>query len=189
MLSWFYPIILEKRKSEFNGEIDVVKSFGKISVRVGGFEQSGPMVEKIWGKALKNILAKRVLILGYGAGIIARFFPNSEIVGIEIDPEMISIGKKYFPSRANIILSDAKNIPAGKFDLIVVDIYTGKEFPQFFETIPFLETLKKKGSKVVFNRLKFNRKVDLNTFEKNIRSVFKNVKITTVDFNTFFTVK
>lgn len=122
-------------KSKVNGEIKIKFFFGRPAVWVGGYEQSGPMVHNLWKKSLKSIdEPHNVLILGLGCGeaakIISEKFPQAKITGIEIDPVIIDIGKKYFGldriPNLKIVLGDAnKSLPNGKFDLVLVDIYKG----------------------------------------------------------------
>lgn len=129
-------------------EIKVKKFLWQTSVWVSGFQQSGPLVENLWKKALDVIArnppagevtkqsSKNVLILGLGCGSsikpLRKKFPDCQITGVEINPEMIEIGKKYFNlnkiSNLKIKICDAKKFvfqTKQKFDLILVDLYKG----------------------------------------------------------------
>ncbi|MBI3559052.1 methyltransferase domain-containing protein [Candidatus Gottesmanbacteria bacterium] len=124
-------------------EIKIKKFLWQTSVWVGGFQQSGLLVEKLWQKALKGLTPPRrgetlinALILGLGCGSaiksLRQKFPDCQITGVEINPEMIAIGKKYFNldkiSNLKIIRADAKKFVSKtkqKFDLILVDLYKG----------------------------------------------------------------
>ena len=117
--------------------------FGQKSVWVGGFQQSGPLVEKFWSKTLQGLpLPKQgkplrnVLILGLGCGSVIKpllkKFPNCKITGIEIDPEMIEFGRQYFNlgqyTNLEIICDDAVRFcktTKRKYDLVLVDMYKG----------------------------------------------------------------
>lgn len=134
--------------SKFNGQIKIKKYLWETSVWVGGFEQSGPLVKAVWKNALKNvtIAPKNVLILGLGCGIAAKLiskkFPNALIIGVEIDPVMIEVGKKYFDlekiPKLKIVCKDAKTFLGKnkkKFDLILVDVYLGNK-PTIFKFLP-----------------------------------------------------
>lgn len=112
-------------------EIKVRKFLWQTSVWVGGFQQSGPLVEKLWSDALKNVL---ILGLGCGSAIkpLRKKFPNCQITGVEINSEMIEIGKKYFNldkiPNLKIIYAPAQKFISQtkqKFDLILVDLYKG----------------------------------------------------------------
>lgn len=135
-----------------------VKSFfGQKSVWIGGFQQSGPLVEKLWSEALASFWPEsrisKILILGLGCGSVLKpllkKFPNCQITGVEIDKEMIDIGKKYFNlekyTNLKIVCDDAKNFcekTKEKYDLILVDMYKGN-VPE--KSKVYLKNLNKNG--------------------------------------------
>jgi len=201
--------IIEKFDSAVNGEILVVKELsGKTVMRVGKIAQSGGMVEEIWTVVFNKLKAenrqpKTVLVLGLGAGtaakILAEKWPGIKIVGVEIDPEVIKMGKKYFGlgeiSNLKIVIEDGikairrqlSTISQKKFDLILVDMYCGQEFPQKAESQEFLNDLKKllrKKGLIVFNRLYFGKhKNKSEKFAQSLKSSFFQTKIARTDFN------
>lgn len=161
--------ILEERKSEFNKNVKVVRSLGYGTyIQVSGLTQSGGIVESIWKETLRKIKKekiKSVLILGLGGGTVAKlvkkYWPESKIVGVEIDTAMIELGKKYLGLKdIEIIIQDAygyiKNNKE-KYDLVIVDLYIGDEFPKKFEEEGFLKLLTK-NKLVIFNRLYYGDK-------------------------------
>lgn len=161
--------ILEERKSEFNGDIKVIRSLGfGTYIQVNGLTQSGGVVESIWKETLKKIKKEKinkVLILGLGGGTVAKlakkYWPKSEITGVEIDPVMVELGGKYLGlTDTKVIIQDAygfikKN--AEIYDLVIVDLYVGDKFPEKFEKEEFLKKLTK-NKLIVFNRLYFGEK-------------------------------
>ncbi|MCL4390490.1 MAG: methyltransferase domain-containing protein [Patescibacteria group bacterium] len=150
-------------KSKFNGEIKLRQFFGRPSVWAGGFEQSGNAhVGPLWKKALAKVsfVPKNVLILGLGGGtaakIISQKWPAAKITGVEIDPVMIFLGKKYFNlakiPNLEIIQSDATNFLRStkqKFDLILTDAYIGNRR----ETIKIPKKLLTKNGLIITNHL------------------------------------
>lgn len=95
------------------------------------------------------------LILGFGAGAIARlhqlFNPELRVTGVEIDPEVVRLGKEYFG------MNDLKNIErlavadvrpylradTGKYDLIEMDIFKGGvEVPFYLATREFFQAVR-----------------------------------------------
>lgn len=213
--------IIEKTQSVSNGEIVVIEELsGKKVMRVGGIVQSGGVVEKIWRKALSNIQypvsrfdrearrvnIKSVLILGLGCGTVAeiinRKWPEAQITGIEIDKEVLEIGKKYFAlekiKNLSILNEDAlwwitskfALMDKQKYNLILVDLYKGKEFPEEATGEIFLKglgDLAQKNGLIVINRLYFDgyKKITINFFEK-LKNCFLKVKVIRVGFNWFF---
>ena len=96
---------LEIVKSSINGEITIYNFFGSPKMYIGGLLQSGGVVADIWKKGIKaasncQLPTASILILGLGCGTAAKIFsqkwPKAKIVGVEIDPEVIRVGKKYF---------------------------------------------------------------------------------------------
>ncbi|OQA93103.1 MAG: spermidine synthase [Microgenomates group bacterium ADurb.Bin219] len=207
----FNKDILEKFNSPFNGEILVVKELsGKTVMRVGGISQSGGLVEKIWKSVLFQVhTSKRkvqnCLILGFGAGTVAKIleekWPGIKITGIEIDQVVIKIGKKYFGldkiGKLKIIVGDAIQkitncqLPVANhfFDLILIDLYRGQEFPKEAESKKFLNGLKKILSKdglIIFNRLNFgNHKTRTAGFIQKLKKTFPKVAAKNTEFNLF----
>lgn len=199
--------ILETFNSPINGKIDVFRSpSGRISLKCGGVVQSGGLAEELWQKGVKEIskftLKKEIkscLILGLGAGtlvkLLSKEFKQCKVIGIEIDPLVIKAGEKYFELKKSrdlkIINSDAfealKEMKE-KFDLIVVDLYKGQEFPYKAENVTFFRILSNllcDQGVVAFNRLNYNprHKVKTQAFKKKVERSFKRSKTASVVTN------
>ncbi|HKC05029.1 MAG TPA: methyltransferase domain-containing protein [Patescibacteria group bacterium] len=180
--------ILEERESKFNGNLRVVKSWGMGTyIQANGLTQSGGIVTAIWKKTLSKIRntkheIRNVLILGLGGGTVAKLirknWPQAKITGVDIDPLMIELGKKYLgldEHDIEIKIQDAEKVIPGKFDLVIVDLYNGDKFPEKFEKEKFIKMLSK-YSLVVFNRLYFkNKKIETDVFGQKLEKIFKNV--------------
>jgi len=192
--------LLEKTNSPINGEITIYSLFGSPKMYIGGLLQSGGIVSDIWKKSLKTInnqqlTINNVLILGLGCGTAAKIFsqkwPKAKIVGVEIDPEVIRLGKKYFgltqTPNLKIICSDAikainnQQLAISNFDLVIVDLYLGEKIPPKSESLNFLKNLRNLLSKngiVVFNRIFWNgHKKEAKLFVQKTEKVFKEVKL------------
>jgi len=166
MFDFLRPKILEQVNSSFSGEIKVVKSSGDVYIATGPLTQSGGLVKVVWQDVLKKFGKKdrSWLVLGLAGGTIARFISEkmhpSAMVGVEIDPVMINLGKKYLGldriPELEIVNADAKAYVAGtdrKFDYILVDMYLGDKLPQFVYSKSFLSRLGKLGNTIIFNHL------------------------------------
>lgn len=179
--------ILEERKSKFNRSIKVVRSLGfGTYIQVNNLTQSGGIVEEFWNETLRKIKKEKinsVLILGLGGGTVAKlikkYWPESEITGVEIDPVMIELGNRYLrlgDSKTKIVIQDAYNFNSGGFDLVVVDIYCGSEFPKKFEEEEFLKKLTK-NKLVIFNRVYFGgKRKEAVKFGNKLEKIFKKVE-------------
>src|SRR3989304_6497883 len=97
--------ILEEVESPINGKISVIRSlaFGTY-ISVGGLTQSGGVLKDIWRKSLRQVQrtkrkVHRCLILGLGGGTAAKlvkeFWPDAKVTGVDIDPLMVEMGRKY----------------------------------------------------------------------------------------------
>lgn len=156
--------IIERVFSPVNGKIVVQEDlFGHREVIAGKVAQSGGLAEILW-KTVKINPAEKVLILGLGCGTLAKIlsekYPKAKITGIEIDPVIVNLGKKYFDldkiPNLEIITGDAFEFvkkEKSQFDLVIVDLYLGQEFPKEAESDEFLNKL---NGLIVFNRLYYN---------------------------------
>ena len=206
ILPFFWPRVLERVESPISGEIKIVEEFGKRRMEIGGITQSGGMVEKIWEKTAREIIKlsnyqiANCLILGLGAGTAAKIISNIQypisnikIAGVEIDPQIVNLGKKYFGlgeiPRLEIVIADTVRFinqlpikqPAIKgFNLILVDIYQGRKIPPACETPAFLENLKKLKKTlglIIFNRLYGkNEREETEKFLQKCRKIFTEVE-------------
>ena len=178
--------VLEERESKNNGHLKVVKTFGMGTyIQAGGLTQSGGIVESIWKSTLKQIRNKNeeirdILILGLGGGTLAKLlrkkYPNAKITGIEIDPIMIELGKKYLDlDKYNIdikIQDDFKFLEKNtkKYDLIIVDTYLGDKVVEIAGFNPVV------ARTIIFNRLYYgDKRPDTVRFGNNLEKIFKKV--------------
>lgn len=197
LLSFIFPQTIYTISSPINGEIKVITFWGQNKLVVNNHTQSGEYVEDLLGKGLTIITNKmnnqaNILILGLGGGSVMkkinRYFQSASTVGVEIDPIMIELGKKYLhlnsAKNLDIINEDAfqfvKNSQAVKFDLIIVNLYIGNRFSPNAEHENFLRQLKnlrKSDGVLFFNRLYFDDfKSKTDDFIKTLRSVFPNIQ-------------
>jgi len=207
--------VLEEVESPINQKIVVLKSFiFGTHIQVGGLTQSGGIVVDIWERTFKKIVKlkaeiKKCLILGLGGGslvkVIRKFYPKAKITGVDIDYLMVDLGKKYLglsEKDVEIFIEDAqvylrKNLKSRKarpkFDLIIVDLYIGDQFPEKFENPQFLVSVKdnlEKGGLAVFNRLYFEEKRSkADKFLSDLQKNFSQVSVFYPQANVMFLCK
>jgi spermidine synthase len=98
----------------------------------------------------------RVAILGNAAGTTARaygeFFPRTRVDGVEIDPELSEIGRRYFDMRnprLHLYHEDARpfirRIDA-TYDVVTVDAYRQPYIPFYLTTKEFFEEVRERLS-------------------------------------------
>jgi spermidine synthase len=177
------PKTLYKTHSDISGDIEVVEIGNTRSLKVSGITQSinpdSPYVPRmVWGRAVKLLLQeepemRNILMLGLGGGtmqhLIAHNFPGVQIVSVEFDSEIVETAQHYFgidqiPNH-KIITADACRIIVephyydldfGSFDVVLVDIYVGSEYPELGRSGNFLAHICKMAGPaglVVINRI------------------------------------
>ena len=190
--------LLEERDSPHNGKLSVVRNVAwGTYIQAGGLTQSGGIVESIWKDVFKSLPKdniSKVLILGLGGGTIAKLghkkWSEAKITGVDIDPIMVDLGKKYLglkEGKTEIIISDAfeycqkQDSKKKKFDLIFVDLYQGDKFPEKFETDNFIHLVRRllaREGLVMFNRLYGgSRRGDAVRFREKLERIFKEVDL------------
>lgn len=153
-------------------------------------------LHRIFQESLKVLLPDlsdihQVLILGFGAGSVAHILQKErsfrgEITGVEIDKQVITLAKKYFHldelknltlhiSDAAVFVKEAHH----PFDLIIIDLFIDHLIPEKFETIHFLNAVKKlltPGGKVLYNRMNHTEsdRIKNETFSKTFHQVFSD---------------
>jgi len=171
--------ILYKGFSTYNGEIKVVEYHDQRRLVASGFAQSRTLgkngkTEFYWDTFVEELppLKKdsKVLILGLATGTSAqqlrRLYPKIEIDGVEVDPMIIELGKKYFgldEAKVNIILQNASSFidqAKGSYEVIFVDLFKGGEVPDFVLKDDFFQKLKSLlagGGSIVVNKIYADR--------------------------------
>jgi spermidine synthase len=185
--------VLKEVNSPVNGKIRVIRSLGfGTYIQVDNLTQSGGVVYVIWKETLKKIANSNFkindcLILGLGGGSVAKlvrkYWPKAKVIGVDIDPVIVELGKKYLDLKGiDIVIADAKDFvkkSKNKYDLIVVDTYLGDNYPSEFESSTFLNSvtkLLKVNGLIVFNRLYFdNKRSAAVKFGKKLEGIFSKV--------------
>ena len=168
LLSFFYPIT-RKVKSDYNGTIEITWYRGKKQLNSKNANYSYGSLQKILKIGLQKIdlsQCKNILLLGLGGGSVIKtlrdnFDYDNNIIGIDIDPVIISIAQDEFnitnDEKLTVLCADAFEFMKNnslKFDLIIVDLFVDTEIPESFYTQTFWQHIIKattnKGS-ILFN--------------------------------------
>lgn len=180
--------VFEERESKYNGHLRVLRTWGMGNyIQAEGLTQSGGIVESIWRSTLRQVPSTKypvqnILILGLGGGTLAKLlrkkYPNAKITGIEIDPIMVELGRKYLDLdkyNIDIKIGDTNKFKFGEYDLVIVDMYSGDNFPKEFESEEFLKKLTKYKT-VIINRLYYgDKRPDTVRFGNKLEKIFKKV--------------
>lgn len=190
--NYFFPELIKVFYSRHNGEIQLIKFIDKYQIMVGGLMESGTVMERVWRDAIKHLLPKNyipesVLILGFAGGSAAhmlhKHYSKAKITGVEIDPVMIDIAKKYFKVNEipNLIIINENAITfienhqpsAIRYSLILADCYKGHEIPQAFSDIKFLKKCVSSTDNFLINRLYWDKHIPpTDEFEEKISKHF-----------------
>lgn len=150
LLSYILPINIFQIESEINQNLEVTWNNGKLVLDSKNTNFSFGSLERVMQIGL-NLIGKEpitnyksALVLGVGGGSIIKllqdkFLFNGTIIGVELDPKIITIANQYFNlhkrKNVEIMIADTfeflKNSEK-KYDLIVVDIFQDKIMPDFF---------------------------------------------------------
>lgn len=184
--------VVEKVESPHNGTIEIVRDLSGTRILVGGISQSGWLLKRVWKTALRKLkkdgfVPQKVLLLGVGGGsvveLIEGFWADAKTTGVEIDPLMIELGKKYLKlgkaPNLEIEIGDAiewLTHNKAKFDLVLIDLYVGSKIPEKFKSEKFIKLVEHSlsGSGVAaFNHLYSSlEKEDAHKLEGKLRKVF-----------------
>jgi len=99
--------------------------------------------------------AKRVLVLGLGAGAVPkrwwRDYPDMTIDAVEIDPAVVDVSRRYFDlpqdSRIRVITQDARRFVQTTdrtYDVVFIDAYYADSLPFHLTTTEFFAEVKKR---------------------------------------------
>lgn len=198
-VSYFIPQEVARFRTKYNPDIRIVEESGKLKLLVNGSRQSGKYVEWLWKKAFSAFNlgpCRSILVLGVGGGtvihLLRRRYPDAHITAVDIDPQMIEIGKKYFGlSRVpnlELIIADAKDYKnTRRYDLVVIDLFIGRHIPDFVSSVAFLKRLE--GSVVIINYLReLEYKEKSQQLQGMLERMFSIVKNYQIAHNSFYFV-
>lgn len=207
--SYFVPLTLVGDTSVYNKRIEVVESFGTLRLLVNGIEQTGRYTESLFQQGLHALRRwhagpmKRIAVVGVGGGGVFKrlrsMYPDSHLVGVDIDEKIIHIAKEYFHVKiipgVTFLVSDAQKFTEKKeyrdtFDCVVIDIYCGNDVPEFVTQARFVRSIRSivrdRGS-VMINYFRFkNQREKSGEFLKLLTSVFSEVQSEVNHKNIFF---
>lgn len=176
--SYVVPINIYKKKSTVSNSLEITWANGQLVLDSKNTNYSYGSLQRILRKGLKNIgfdqikKMKSILILGVAGGSVIKTIVDEikykgEIVGVEIDVEVIKIANDYFDldktPNLKIIIEDAfefvlKNNTT--YDMIIIDIFQDTLMPNFLFEKVFMNKigilLNKKGT-LLFNTMLLNK--------------------------------
>jgi len=148
------------RRLYLNEGLAVHSIWRRDSVLTGGEWDTYLAVPPLLGRPLR-----RVAILGNAGGTTARalgvFYPQARVDGVELDPAVTAVGRRYFGlednPRLRVITADARPFlrrTRSRYDLIVVDAYRPPYVPFYLATREFFRLARSRlapGGAIVLN--------------------------------------
>ena len=115
-----------------------------------------PYVRMTLSGLLVNPKPESVLVVGLGGGtipvLLAELYPAADIKVVEIDPAVITVAKTYFDffetDKLTVDAVDARvyikraKLRKQKYDLVILDAFTGEYIPEHLMTAEFLQETK-----------------------------------------------
>lgn len=209
ILSYLFDISIEKKQSDFSGEVEVALSKGqyKLSTRnaIYSFGTNYTSFATAFEKTdVYNKKINTVLVLGFGLGSVVELLQKNSginsIDAIDADQVIIDLAKKYLQSnlknKVNYVCSDAEefiqNNLQKKYELVLFDVFIEDETPVPFMQQDFLTILKNLVSKdgmLLFSKIDDSNKskIENTQFEKNFSAVFPNSFSIDTNGNKVFT--
>ena len=173
IISWIWPQKVQIRTGEISPVLEIAFENGKKVLNASQVNYSFGALHEVFQIAFQKMKItelnpESVLILGFGAGSIARIITEElklapEITAVEADAEVIRIARREFDAdlipNLQIIHSKAEDfLPKceQKFNLIAVDVFVEQHVPASCMTSDFLNQLNElllPGGVLVFNRM------------------------------------
>jgi spermidine synthase len=194
ILSYFFDIQLEKKKSSFSGDLQILLSRGRIALctknAMYSFDDLYLNFKTAFSKLnISKINTDKVLLLGTGLLSVPYLLEKNHqkkinCKAVDIDPMVLEAAVQYslpkLVSKIELICADAAAFVLSdneKYNLIVVDIFIDDTVPSTFEQEDFLKRLKNLLSEnglLMYNRM-FNNKVSSERTESFYNQTFKQI--------------
>lgn len=208
MLSFIAPIVLYRNITKHNSVIEVREVSGRRRLYIGGYPQSQSSYRRDWRTILRKAGVDRlgqpdILVLGLGGGdvikLLQKMIGGASITAVELEGAVIEVAKKYFgvlkSPKLKIVLADANKYLENngvKYDLVVVDLYSGDDVSAFVTTTEFLKHVAKSlnsSGKVIINYAShgFTQK-DFAEFESKLRDNYVSVTQLKTWGHTYYSV-
>jgi spermidine synthase len=198
-LSFVFDKLIENSSSEINPVLEVVYREGKYLLNSRRANYSYGTLHKVFqvifsSGILKGKETRSVLILGFGAGSVAKILQQEKkiscaLVGVEPDKKVLELATKYFDLEAlkglELHVTTAEKFVEGcteVFDLVVVDVFVDLIVPDAVQQRKFIEGLFKvtRNNGIVLYNFVVNSKSTALQFKlllEQFSSVFAKVEV------------
>jgi spermidine synthase len=212
-MSWttyLVPRVVGNFSSPYNRDIRILEEKGKNKLLVNGSRQSGDYIRMLWQHAfckfgiIPSPDVRSILVLGIAGGTVIELthaiYPDAIITGVDIDAQMVDIGKKYFGlgrvHGLTCIIADAQEYvrtavaEKKQWDMVIVDLFIGATIPEFVYQNEFIRRLKRivtPRGELVINYLRELQYLTLSArYRATLKKYFPRVEETDIYYNRFF---
>jgi spermidine synthase len=207
-MSYIFDISIEKRQSEYSGEVQVSLSQGQYKLSTQNAIYSFGKNYTSFDVAFKSLdiqhqPIENVLVLGFGLGSVVDLLEShpviKEVTAVDADAVIMDLAKKYLQSslksKTIFIGEDAVkfvNNTHQVFDLVLFDVFIQDETPMPFMQKDFLLALKKlvhKNGILLYSKIDDSNKSKIENmqFESIFTSVFNESFSIDTNGNKVFT--
>jgi len=172
--SYFEKQVVDRRSSAVNPLLEVVLVDGRMVLNAANVNYSYGSLERVFADAFEELALRsrgieRALLLGCGGGSVVRlladdFARGAASTAVDLDPVVLALAREHFgldrvPGTTLVEADAAEYVvraDAGRFDLVVVDVFVDDEIPPGCQTPVFLRRaarLLAPGGMLVYNRL------------------------------------
>jgi len=198
LLSYIYPVIVEKTSSPVNHYLEVTLVNGRLYLNTRNANYAFGDAQRKFLRTFRQIelikmKMENILILGYGVGGISHIIQKQlkiscSITGIELDEKVLELGKKYFSAldynNLSVHCRDALSFikeDKGSYNLIVCDIFIDAIVPSEFQTEAFIRLLYdhlNEGGIIAFNKMThtFRLKKEMENLIQTFSACFNKVE-------------
>ena len=205
LLSYFYPITIYNKPSNISQTLEVTLYNGKTLLNTKNTNYSFGSLQTVLKKGLITIgkseinKMENILVLGVAGGsvvqtLVTDFEFTKNIVGVELDAEIIEIANSYFNldkiRNFKCVITDAEEFvktDKNTYNLIIIDIFKDTDMPEFLFEMNFILSIKQLlniNGYIVFNTMildgfkndKINKYLELFDSENFNKKVLKNVE-------------
>lgn len=182
LFSYFIPIVIYQKKSAVSKNLEIAWNNGELVLDSKNTNYSYGSLQRILRKGLKQIGFEKIqnmqsiLILGVAGGSVIKTLVDEihykgQIIGVEIDPDIIEIANTYFEldkvANLQIVIDDAFEFVLKTklhYDLIIIDIFQDITMPNFLFEKFFMNRigfLLNPNGFILFNTMTLDEKQDL----------------------------
>jgi spermidine synthase len=197
ILSYLMPLRIESGSTGYNKYLEVLLNNGQYMLNAENVNYSFGSLHAIFKKTFQDINIEAInisncLLLGLGGGSVINLLQKKHkltfpLTAVEIDPEVIRLGKKYFDldnyKKLTILNEDAFTFIKNNrfsYDLIIVDLYINNIVPEIFHSQQFITALKKAShgnTILLFNKMLGSKlaESEFNTLVQEMSRAFGTV--------------